>query len=60
MGKEKQERGKEDKDKVQVAGGRLGIHWTVAYYVLLVAGMVGFYRGLWPLTESRRALAKFG
>lgn len=60
MGKEKRERGKEDADTVQVAGGRLGIHWTLAYYVLLVAGMVGFYRGLWPLTESRRALAKFG
>jgi len=60
VGREKRERGKEDKDNVQVAGGRLGIHWTVAYYVLLVAGMVGFYRGLWPLTESRRALAIFG
>ncbi len=60
VGKEKRERGKEYKDNIQVAGGRLGIHWTVAYYVLLVAGMVGFYRGLWPLTESHRALAKFG
>lgn len=60
VGKEKRERSKEDEDNVQVAGGRLGIHWTLAYYVLLVAGVVGFHRGLWPLTESRKALAKFG
>ena len=57
-GRERPDRGKEDQDKVQVAGGRLSVHWTVAYYVLLVAGAVGFYKGLWPLTESRRALAK--
>lgn len=60
MGKEKRERSKADEDNVQVAGGRLGIHWTLAYYMFLIAGMVGFCRGLWPLTESRRALAKFG
>ncbi|KAL1964239.1 hypothetical protein VTN77DRAFT_7197 [Rasamsonia byssochlamydoides] len=54
-------RGKDDTDvsKLQVAGGRLGIGWTIAYYVLLVAGAVGFYRLLWPLTQSSLALASF-
>ncbi|KAF2734145.1 CaaX prenyl protein-like proteinase Rce1 [Polyplosphaeria fusca] len=33
-----------------------GIAWTVAYYVLLVAGAVGFYLQLFPLTESIYAL----
>lgn len=54
-------RGKDDTDasRVQVADGRLGVSWTVAYYVLLVAGAVGFYYLLWPLTESSLALASF-
>ena len=60
VGKERPGRRKEDEDNVQVAGGHLGVQWTVAYYLLLVAGMVGFYKGLWPLTESKRALADFG
>ena len=37
----------------------LGIGWTVVYYVLLVAGACGFYRLLWPLTQSANALATF-
>ncbi|KAI9762314.1 MAG: replication factor C subunit 4 [Chaenotheca gracillima] len=45
--------------KMQVADGRLGVGWTVAYYVLLVAGVVGFWWGFWPLTESEMALATF-
>jgi prenyl protein peptidase len=28
------------------------ISWTVIYYVLLFAGAFGFWKGLWPLTES--------
>jgi prenyl protein peptidase len=32
------------------------VAWTVAYYVLLVAGAVGFYLQLFPLTESTHAL----
>lgn len=57
-------RGKEDSDddvKIGVTGnsGELGIGWTVAYYVLLVAGAVGFAQGLWPLTESYHALVSF-
>ncbi|KAI9881419.1 MAG: hypothetical protein M1830_003426 [Pleopsidium flavum] len=42
---------------VQIAEGRLGAGWTVAYYVILVAGVVTFYKGFWVLTESPRALA---
>ncbi|KAK3357452.1 hypothetical protein B0T25DRAFT_158838 [Lasiosphaeria hispida] len=30
--------------------------WTVAYYILLVAGSVAWYKGLWMLTESENAL----
>lgn len=36
----------------------LGIAWTVAYYVLLVAGAIGFYKLLGPLTESKNKLAE--
>lgn len=46
--------------RVQVAGGELGIAWTMAYYIVLVAGAVGFYRELWVLTESKTALVGFG
>ena len=57
-------RAKEDRDgkrqNVQVADGRLGVGWTVAYYLILIAGAVAFYRGLWPLTASGRSLADFG
>jgi prenyl protein peptidase len=54
-------RAKDDTEgsQFQVADGRLDISWTVAYYVLLVAGAVGFYYLLWPLTESSLALASF-
>lgn len=33
-----------------------GIIWTVAYYAILVAGAVGFYYQLFPLTESVHGL----
>lgn len=33
-----------------------GVAWTVVYYIILVAGAYGFYRGLFPLTESSHAL----
>lgn len=36
---------------VQVARG-----WSVAYYMLLVAGAVAWWKGLWSLTESGNAL----
>ena len=59
-------RGKEDSERsastsaVQVAGGKLGIIWTVAYYMLLVGGAVAFYDNFWRLTDSTRMLASFG
>ena len=45
-------------EAVMVGDGRLGVAWTVAYYALLVAGAVGFWKGLWPLTESEGKLAE--
>lgn len=57
-------RGKDDTGRTRGAGAAprwgLGIGWSVAYYVILVAGVVAFQRGLWPLTESERALAQVG
>jgi prenyl protein peptidase len=55
---------KRDEDKatgvnVRVADGELSIAWTVAYYVILVAGAVGFWKELWALTESSSALMQF-
>ncbi|KAI9797756.1 MAG: hypothetical protein M1835_006928 [Candelina submexicana] len=51
--------GKGVKQRVQVADGRLGVGWTVAYYLFLLGGAVGFWWGLWGLTDSSRALASF-
>ena len=36
-----------------------GIAWTVVYYALIPVGILGFYKLLWPLTESVHALAEF-
>ncbi|KAF2462670.1 Abi-domain-containing protein [Lindgomyces ingoldianus] len=33
-----------------------GLVWTVAYYIILVSGAVGFYWQLFPLTESSYAM----
>ncbi|RDW83931.1 CAAX prenyl protease RCE1 [Aspergillus mulundensis] len=53
-------RGKEDSDRSpEYSYGQLGLGWTVTYYVLLVAGAIGFSYTLWPLTESLHALADF-
>ncbi|KAB5570049.1 hypothetical protein GE09DRAFT_1217499 [Coniochaeta sp. 2T2.1] len=46
--------GKDDDDYEVEEKGSLG--WSVAYYVLLVAGAVGFYRNLFARTESANAL----
>ncbi|KAG9204857.1 hypothetical protein G6514_010091 [Epicoccum nigrum] len=45
-------------DSSKSAVSHQGTHglWTVAYYVILVAGSVGFYYQLFPLTESTHAL----
>ena len=50
-------RGKEDDRASGGNGERLAVGWSVAYYVILVAGAVAFQKGLWPLTASERALA---
>jgi prenyl protein peptidase len=33
-----------------------GVAWTIAYYGILIAGALGFYWQLFPLTESSHAL----
>ncbi|KAF2767484.1 hypothetical protein EJ03DRAFT_276006 [Teratosphaeria nubilosa] len=50
--------GKRDED-ADVSARNLGIAWTWAYYALLVVGAFGFYKLLFPLTESSNALATF-
>ncbi|CZT07708.1 hypothetical protein WAI453_005164 [Rhynchosporium graminicola] len=39
--------------------GKLSIAWTIAYYILLVAGAIAWWQYLWPLTESELALTTF-
>ncbi|KAF1961066.1 CaaX prenyl protein-like proteinase Rce1 [Byssothecium circinans] len=46
--------GKKDGEPSHLQGK--GIAWTIAYYVILVAGAIGFYRQLIPLTDSSYAL----
>jgi prenyl protein peptidase len=41
------------------SNGQLSVVWTIAYYVLLVVGAVGWHKLLWQLTESESALSKF-
>lgn len=57
-------RGKKDAGRAKGAGGApprgLGIVWSIAYYMILMAGVVAFQRGLWPLTESKGALTRVG
>lgn len=47
-------------DRAVADGGdprhQISIAWTMAYYLILVAGAVGFYKQLFPLTESNYAL----
>jgi len=48
---------KKDDEQKSVPGYQgKGIGWTAAYYAILVAGAVGFYYQLFPLTESSHAL----
>ncbi|KAJ6024542.1 hypothetical protein N7540_005339 [Penicillium herquei] len=51
-------RGKSD-SRASAGNGQLSIAWTIAYYLLLVAGAVAFAQLLWPLTESYHALISF-
>lgn len=54
-------RGKEDPDgsSAAVGNGQLSIGWTIAYYLLLLAGALTFAQCLWPLTNSYNALVSF-
>jgi prenyl protein peptidase len=47
---------RDDAQKSAPAYQGKGPLWTVAYYIVLVAGAVGFYWFLFPLTESTHAL----
>jgi prenyl protein peptidase len=47
---------KDDSRKTASTYEGTGLIWTVAYYIILVAGAVGFYWQLLPLTESKNAL----
>ncbi|KAI4175428.1 MAG: hypothetical protein LQ343_001627 [Gyalolechia ehrenbergii] len=51
-------RGKEDSGSEPGREAEANWAWSAAYYVLLIAGAVGFQQSLWILTESPRALAK--
>lgn len=51
-------RGKEDEDRTGSQERGLGMQWTVAYYIILAAGMVMWWKGLWVLTESEGTLMK--
>lgn len=49
---------REDNAK-QPSDGRLGLIWTIAYYILLVIGAVSWKQLLWRMTESKSALTTF-
>jgi len=49
----------ENADAAKLSDGRLGVIWTIAYYVLLVAGAVAWRKFLWQWTDSEMALRKF-
>ena len=41
---------------LRVKDGKLGVGWTVAYYIVLLTGVVVFYQGFWVLTRSSMPL----
>jgi len=52
--------GKREDENTKVPNdGQLSVLWTIVYYVLLVAGAVGWQSMLWTLTESESSLATF-
>jgi prenyl protein peptidase len=40
-------------------GRRLSLTWTIAYYVVLFTGAIGFWKLRWSLTRSHLALVPF-
>ena len=59
MGPDVGEGKKSEDGKTLVQTGELRLGWTVGYYMLLVVGAVGWWKLLWPLTESISALTSF-
>jgi len=59
VGRDGRKRDDDRNEGAKAHDGRLGIGWTVAYYIFLVTGAVSFYKLLFPLTESSDALAYF-
>ena len=53
-------RGKEDSGSGLGEKRKGSWGWTIAYYFVLVAGVVAFQQLFWSLTESPKALAKVG
>lgn len=51
-------RGKEDEDRNGGEQKAVGVGWTIAYYVFLVAGALAWWRFLWVLTKSDGALLR--
>ncbi|EFR03481.1 CAAX prenyl protease 2 [Nannizzia gypsea CBS 118893] len=49
----------EDENIFGSVDGATGLGWSVAYYILLFAGVGLFYYQFWPLTESSKALVSF-
>lgn len=47
---------KDDEQKNALVYHGKGVTWTAGYYVVLMAGAVGFYYQLFSLTESSHAL----
>ncbi|KAH9882833.1 hypothetical protein J1614_000199 [Plenodomus biglobosus] len=47
---------RDDEDRSTSVLQDRGVAWTVAYYIILVAGAYGFYSLLFPLTESKHGL----
>lgn len=43
-------------ERASRTAGETNVLWTVAYYTLLVAGVVAWYRNMWVLTESGNSL----
>ncbi|KAK4188683.1 putative CAAX prenyl protease 2 [Podospora australis] len=43
-------------EEEELGGKKRNIGWTVAYYILLVAGAWGWWRGLWVLSECSNGL----
>ena len=53
-------RGKEDTDRKFGGAQKIGLAWTAAYYITLVAGAVVWWKALWVLSKSKRELMKIG